>query len=214
MLKVSFICSNFEHPVYPVLNDWVAINNHKYDIELVQSSKDLRAQGDFLFLISCSEMIKESTRTRFQHTLVLHASDLPKGKGWSPHIWSVVNGADHITLSLLEAEDLVDSGRIWQKEIIELSGNELFDEINEKLFAAEIKLIEYALENDVQPQEQNNEQSTYYKKRTPEDSEIDINASLESQFNLLRVCDPDRFPAFFERNGVRYTLKIEVEERE
>lgn len=159
-------------------------------------------------------MIKELTRTHFQHTLVLHASDLPQGKGWSPHVWSVVDSADQITLSLLEAEDLVDSGRIWQKETIELSGNELFDEINEKLFAAEIKLIEYALENNVKPQEQCPEQSTYYKKRTPKDSEIDINASLESQFNLLRVCDPDRFPAFLERNGIRDTLKIEVEKRE
>ena len=39
--------------------------------------------------------------------------------------------------------------------------------------------------------------ATYFKKRTPEDSKININKSLKSQFNLLRVCDEKNYPAFF-----------------
>ena len=40
--------------------------------------------GDILFLISCSERIGDAYRQKYRHVLVLHASDLPKGRGWSP----------------------------------------------------------------------------------------------------------------------------------
>ena len=67
-------------------------------------------RGDILFLVSCSEIVKKDIRMKFRHTLVLHASSLPKGRGWSPHIWEILNGADQIVISLLEAEDKIDSG--------------------------------------------------------------------------------------------------------
>ena len=50
--------------------------------------------------------------------------------------------------------------------------------------------------------------STYFRKRTQDDSEMDLNKTLGEQFNLLRVCDNERYPAFFIKNGVKYFLKI------
>ena len=67
------------------------------------------------FLISFLHIVKKEIRHRFKHTLVIHASDLPVGKGWSPHIWEILKGNNKITVSLLEAEDKVDSGNIWKK---------------------------------------------------------------------------------------------------
>lgn len=212
MLKISIICSDSKHPVNIVLNDWITINQTNYELELVENISNLREQGDFLFLVSCSEIVEKSVRERFTHTLILHASDLPHGRGWSPHIWEILNGAQYITLTLLEAEDSVDSGKIWIQERIPLSGNELLSEINVLLFTAEIKLIELALSQyaNITPTRQPiTIGASYYPKRNPEDSRIDVNKPLESQFNLLRVCDNERYPAFFERDGYRYTLKIE-----
>jgi len=54
------------------------------------------------------------------HTLVLHASALPKGRGWSPHIWGIVQRDDYITLSLIEAEEEIDTGRIWKQKRINI----------------------------------------------------------------------------------------------
>jgi len=81
-----------------------------------------------------------------------------------------------ITLSLLEADAKVDQGSIWLKEKIELEGHELFDEINEKLFEAELALMTKAIQTAhlIIPQAQANKASTYYPKRTPEDSRLDI----------------------------------------
>lgn len=211
MLKVSIIVSNIEHPVYSVMKKWV-VNQLNIDAEIVNSTKELRSSGEFLFLVSCTDIINQEIRSRFKHCLVLHASDLPKGRGWSPHIWGVVNGENLLTLSLLEAEDKVDSGRIWLKTHIKLDGSELFDEINNKLFTAEVELIQRAV-NELEtiiPYEQDSDISPYYfPKRLPEDSRININDTILNQFNLFRVCDSERFPAFFELNGQRYAIKLE-----
>jgi methionyl-tRNA formyltransferase len=182
---------------------------HKVDI--VQKKSQLSG-GDIVFLISCSEIMNASDRAKYKACLVLHASDLPKGRGWSPHIWELMHGAKAITLSMLEVEDKVDSGRIWRKTNISVPKHALWDEINHLLFTAEVELIDYAVQNFalVTPQNQmETELPTYYPKRTPQDSQIDPNKSISEQFDLIRVCDPNRFPAFFEHFGKRYILKLE-----
>lgn len=165
-----------------------------------------------MFLVSCSEIINANDRAQYKACLVLHASDLPKGRGWSPHIWALVQGAEVITLAMLEAEDKVDSGRIWRKAHITVPKHALWDEINHLLFTAEMEMIDYAVQNYalVNPQMQTEtDQVMYYPKRTPKDSQIDPHKSIAEQFDLIRVCDPNRFPAYFEHLGQRYTLKLE-----
>jgi methionyl-tRNA formyltransferase len=182
-----------------------------HEVELVQRKRDL-VGGEILFLVSCSEIIDAKVRDKYLATLVLHASDLPRGRGWSPHIWEIVNGAEVITLSLLEAEDKVDSGKIWQKLNIQVPKHALWSEINHLLFEAEIDLINFAVQNfsSVSPTLQKaTDNASYYPKRSPVDSRIDVNKSIAEQFDLIRVCDPNRFPAYFEHLGFRYILKLE-----
>lgn len=211
-MKIIIVCSDVNHPVFQHLESWQKENKAKYQIELVDRVSEIKKPGDILFLISCSEIVRETTRELFDYTLVLHASDLPDGRGWSPHIWDVINGKSKITLSLLNAEDSVDTGDIWQKKEILLDGTELFDEINEKLFSAELELMSWACENvyKVEPKTQPSSASTnYHRKRTPKDSEVSVDSSISEIFNLLRVCDPNRFPAYFSMNGTEYNIKIE-----
>ena len=58
-----------------------------------------------------------------------------------------------------------------------------------------------------QGKEQKGEE-TFYDKRGPKDSQLSIDKSLKEQFNLLRVCDNERYPAFFYLNDKKYVLKI------
>lgn len=210
-MKVTLLCSDFNHPVYPYLSAWQEEHKDIYSISIVSKVSEIKVPGDILFLISCSEIVSLDTRKMFDYTLVLHASDLPQGRGWSPHIWDVVSGKKGLTLSLLNAEDSVDTGDIWQKKHIKLNGNELYDEINALLFEAEIELITWACKNisTKKPKPQKSGEKSYYPKRTPADSRLDVNKSIKEQFNLLRVCDPNRYPAFFELNGQRYKLIVE-----
>jgi methionyl-tRNA formyltransferase len=210
-MKITLLCSDPQHPVNAYLQSWALAQAGTHEVEIIHSTKQING-GDMLFLISCSEIISASKRGQYKFCLLLHASDLPKGRGWSPYIWEVVKGAEFITLCLLEVESKIDSGRIWKKTSIVVPKDALWYEINHLLFTAEVEMIIYAGLHfaKVQPQTQvNTDQATYFPKRTPIDSKIDVNKSIAEQFNLIRVCDPQRFPAYFDHLGKRYLLRVE-----
>lgn len=210
-MKISLLCSDKGHPVRAHLVRWMQCRSD-LEISLVEKASEAIG-GDFLFLISCHELIRRETRRRYKHVLVVHASDLPKDRGWSPHIWSVIRGDGALIVTLLEAEDAVDSGRIWQKVRIPLVGNEVVDELNELLFSAEIQLLDWAIANVeiVRPIIQDESVATFLRRRTPEDSRIDPTRTIAEQFDLLRVCDSNRYPAFFEYRGRKFYLNMTPE---
>jgi methionyl-tRNA formyltransferase len=210
-VKISFLCSDGEHPVNEYLQEWINRHKNEHCLELVRTKENLSG-GDILFLVSCYEIITEKDRSAYATSLVIHASDLPKGRGWSPHIWQIIEGGCEITLSLLDVEDKLDSGKVWKKLKFKVPKHALFDEINKQMFDAEIELIDYAIRwsGCVEPKPQLQDIApTYYPRRRPADSKIDPSKSIESQFNHIRVCDPVRFPAFFWLNGNKYKIKLE-----
>lgn len=215
-MKITILCSSSVHPVNAMLEQWIEKHRTTHQVTLVRGKEDLQV-GDILFLVSCNEIITCQERELFKKTLVIHASDLPRGRGWSPHIWEIIGGAEGITVTLLEAQDKVDSGDIWKKLYVSIPKHALYDEINCLLFAAESKLMDFAVENfhHIMPTSQNDMiEATYYPRRAPANSELDPQQSLASQFDLIRVCDPERFPAFFKLHGHIYKLIIEKVENE
>lgn len=165
-------------------------------------------EGDILCLLACEKIFKKLHMNK--HNLVVHESDLPKGKGWSPVSWQVLEGKNSVTMTLFEATGSVDDGPIYYQTPLELEGHELWSEIKHKqgLITQQliIKFVHNYPNNIAKPQAG---VSTFYQKRTPKDSELDIYKSIEDQFNLLRICDNERYPAFFVKGGQKYILKIE-----
>ena len=208
-MNITILCTNEKHPVNSWLYKWMADYNDIHHIKLVRKGIDL-GTGDILFLISCHEKINKKIRDGFKFTLVLHASPLPIGRGMSPHIWQIIEGKNELTLTLLNAEDELDSGDIWTQIPIKLDGTELFNEINDKVFLAETRAMSWAVNhiNEALPYKQNGV-SSFYRKRTPQDNQLDPNKSIAEQFNLLRIANPNYFPAFFEINGCKYKIYLE-----
>ncbi len=210
-MKISILCSDSNHPVNKYLVDWINIESKFHKIDLVYKKSDLKG-GDLLFLISCREILLPKDRLNYSASLLIHASDLPLGRGWSPHIWEISAGARYITLSLLEVEDKIDSGRIWKKIRVSIPKSALWDEINQIIFSAEVELMRFAVKsfNSVEPEIQSSDiEPSYFRLRTPQDSRIDPEKTIGEQFDLMRVCDPFRFPAFFEYRGCKYKIKLE-----
>jgi methionyl-tRNA formyltransferase len=215
-MKISILCTDSTHPVIKSLQKWMGTMTSKgHSASLVCDKAELQG-GDILFLVSCSQIIRDEDKNKYRATLVLHASDLPKGRGWSPHIWSILNGANQITVSLLEASEPVDSGAIWLKTTFTLEGHELLPEINAKLFEAELLLMTDAVEQFelIKPVQQVGDPGPYMTKRSPEDSQLDPNKTIAEQFNILRVADSQRYPAFMNWQNKRYMIKIEKVENE
>lgn len=210
-MNITILCSSPRHPVNNWLDAWIRRHSGQHRVSLVRSVQEL-CGGDLLFLISCAEIVSRQARAAFRKALLVHASDLPRGRGWSPHIWEIVDGATEVTLSLIEAEDQVDSGDIWKQTKVEILKTDLYHEINAKIFDAELSLMDFAVSafGRVVPRKQDpTVEPTYYPKRTPGDSELDTAKTLNENFDLLRVADPDRYPAFFYCAGQKYRLYIE-----
>jgi methionyl-tRNA formyltransferase len=210
-MKITVLCTDQRHPVVPYLLKWQQqMIQQGHEVMLISNKSEI-IDGDFLFLVSCSQMISNAERSKFKSVLVLHASDLPKGRGWSPHIWTLISGENVITLCLLEANDPVDSGAVWLKQKIHIEDHMLLSEINHKLFEAELSLMTMAINklDQIKPIQQDENGRTYWPKRTPEDSRLDPNKTLSEQFNILRLADPERHPAFIDHLGNRYLIKLE-----
>jgi len=169
--------------------------------------------GDVMFILSCDRILKKEFLTLHRHNIVIHASDLPKGKGWSPWTWEIESGAKNIVLTLFEADEKLDSGKWYVKDSFSLDGLELIDEVRSKLFATEVRMIATFLES--YPLVANGQQGedSFYPKRYASNQELNIDTSLGKLFNKLRVCDNERYPAHFyieNSSGKRekYILKI------
>jgi methionyl-tRNA formyltransferase len=206
------ILSSDGHPVVPWLHRWQREMEARGHSVTLCFHKDELPGGDVLFLVSCAHIIRAPDRQKYGAVLVLHASDLPRGRGWSPHIWTIVNGGREVTVCLLEAADKLDTGDVWMRVTFRLDGHELLPDINKKLFAAEVDLMTRAVEgrDAITPSPQVGEAGPYLRKRTADDSRLDPHRTLAEQFDLLRVVDNDRYPAFMEYRGTRYLFRIET----
>ena len=56
------------------------------------------------------------------------------GGRWPPHVWAILDGANQITVSLLETSEPVNTGDVWLKTKFTLEEHELLPKINAKLF--------------------------------------------------------------------------------
>lgn len=185
------------------------IKTKQHIVFLVHSYNSI-VKSDITFLLSCEKIISEESLQRSKHNLVVHESKLPEGRGWSPLTWQILEGKNKIPITLFEAQASVDSGEIYGQDYMIFEGHELIDDMRKAQGISTINLCLKFLTNypDITPQEQSGEPS-FYAKRTPKDSELDVNKTIAEQFNLLRVVDNERYPAFFYFKGQRYNLKIE-----
>lgn len=197
-------------PYAQQLIDW--LTEQQFHSQLVRNQLDIPC-GDICFFLGCTKLVEEKILTRNALNLVVHESALPKGKGFAPMAWQILAGETDIPICLIEATTQADAGDIWLTDSIRLSPNDLADDWREKQGLATIHLIQRFIQQypNLSPKKQQGE-STFYERRTPKDSELDINKTIKEQFELLRVVDNKDYPAFFTYQGTRYRLEIYKDE--
>jgi methionyl-tRNA formyltransferase len=185
-----------------------------HDARVVSSYDEIPEGMDISFFLGCTRIATRVQLARSRHNIVIHQSALPSGRGWSALSWQVLEGRDEIPVTAFEAARGVDEGDVYLRGVISLEGHELCEELRELQARSDIEL---ALELvDRYPHLEGTPQSgepSYYARRTPEDLRLDPCRSIADQFDLLRIADNERYPAFFEHRGHRYVLKIEKDKR-
>ena len=208
-MKITILVDNLESWFMPYAEQLVSDLAKEHDVVLINNHKDLK-KGNCAFFLSCIKKVPKEYLALNSHNIVIHPSDLPKGRGWSPLTWQILEGKNKIPMTLFEATEHVDEGDFYLKDVITFEGHELNDELKN---AQGKKTIEMALKfisnyDKFSANKQNGEIS-YYSRRTKKDSRLDINKSIKSQFNNLRVADNERYPSFFEYMEFKYILKID-----
>lgn len=179
----------------------------------VRDAAEVR-EGGIAFYLSCMKLTPREILDRNHQNIVVHASALPAGRGFSPIVWQVLEGKNRIPISMILAADEADSGDILMRDELALDGTELNDEIRKGLGGKIVRMCLAYLDapepSAGTPQEGD---PSWYARRRSEDSRLDPERTIAEQFNLLRVVDNDRYPAFFDYRGRRYVLRINGEER-
>jgi methionyl-tRNA formyltransferase len=193
------------------------LQKHGHSVRIIHDKNELQ-EGDIAFFLGCYEIIDRSYLKLHKSNIVVHESDLPQGKGWSPMRWQILEGKNDIPVTLFEAVEKPDAGDIYMRDVIHLDGDELYNEWRAKLGDKTCSMcLEYALNYAARtltiPKKQIGKES-FYPRRTRLDDVLDVNKPLAEQFNHLRIVDNDNFPAYFEYNGKKYIIKIFKQEIE
>ena len=196
-------------------NDWLKKYlpddlNFRKDIEVSSFYEEQNIkQFDVVFVLGFTRILKKEFLQANDQVLIVHESNLPLGKGFSPLQWQILEGKDKIFFSLLEASEEFDCGDIIDQIELNLDGTELYDEIRYKQAKFTFELIGRFIKKypNIIKRKQFGE-STYYRRRKTSDSELNINLTIKELFPLLRIVNNEDWPAFFQINGVKYIIKI------
>ena len=209
-IKVAYLIdeSNPWIKKYLLKSSLVKRNSRKFKSNIFTNINKIR-KNDIVFILGYTKILKSSFLERNKINLVIHESNLPKDKGFSPVQWQILRNTNKITVSMFRANVKFDSGDIFQKKEIYFSGTELYDEIREKQALCTFKLIKSFLQKypKVSFSKQKGK-STYNRKISENDRKININTTIKKSFNRLRIANNEEWPSFFTYKKKKFIIKI------
>jgi methionyl-tRNA formyltransferase len=185
-----------------------------HSCRLLESERDLSTEDDVAFAVSLPAIIPPEILQRPKHGVwVNHSTDLPKGRGWAPLQWSVLNGLDEITVTLFRADSGADTGPFAFKATYSIEPTDTLASLRAK--DAKVSRLMFqnlvsAIESGALVLHEQKGEPTYWRKRTAEDARLDASRPLSELWDHIRVCDNEDYPAYFEIDGKRVYLRYEV----
>ena len=197
--KLTFLLDKSNNWIFPYLDKFIKNHNkNKYQFKISYNYRLIKNE-DIIIALGYTKVLPTSFLKKNKLSLTIHESALPKNRGFSPIQYQILNKKNIIKVCLIELSKYVDCGDILMSLKIKFTGNELYDEIRKFQSEKTFLLIKKFLK--IYPNFKKRKQSgksNYLKKRSPEDSELDINKTLKENFNLLRINNNDNWPSFFK----------------
>lgn len=134
-----------------------------------------------------------------------HMTDVPYGRGGSPLQNLITRGHKETKLTALRMEDTLDTGPVYLKVDVELSGSAqiIFERASKHVF----DLMAGIIRNQPSPVKQEGD-IVEFQRRKPEQSEINSDMSIEGVYDHIRMLDAVTYPKAFVKIG---GLRIEFE---
>jgi methionyl-tRNA formyltransferase len=162
------------------------------------SNNELLLSINYLFLI------EEDVIKKFTYPINFHGSLLPKYRGRTPHVWSIINNERETGVTAHFIDLGCDTGDIiLQKEIPILENDSGFSVLEKyiKIYPLIVEeIIGLFMSKNIKRLKQNESIATIYGKRTPDDGKINWDWQKERIRNWVRA-QTDPYPGAFSFYG-------------
>jgi methionyl-tRNA formyltransferase len=172
------------------------------------SIKDFGGDFDLLVVVAYGKIIpKEILDSAKYGAINIHPSLLPKYRGPSPMISAILNGDTETGVTIIKIDEQMDHGPILAQEKINLSGNELVDDLEKSLAELGGKLlVEVILKlPEVKEKAQDHNKATFVKKFNKQDAEIKLDGDPLENWRKFRAFH-NNLRTFFFKNGKRIII--------
>ena len=163
-----------------------------------------RINPRFIFIPHWSHIIPEKIYNRWE-CIVFHMTDLPYGRGGSPLQNLIVRGLKTTKITAFKVEKGIDTGAIYLKRDLELSGTA------SEILARKALIIEEMIEaiiRDLPKPIPQKGMVTEFKRRKPFQSDLSELKELKTIYDYIRMLDADGYPkAFLETAKFRFEFE-------
>ena len=172
---------------------------------IAENECDILVSINYLFLIE-KDIINMGKELVFN----IHGSLLPKYRGRTPHVWSIINGEKFTGITAHIIDEGCDTGDVLEQIIIPIDQKDTGANILKKYEENYLPLIEKVIckfnNRSLQRTKQNSEVATYFGKRVPEDGLINWNWHKERIYNWIRAQAYPYPGAFAFYKGIQLTI--------
>ncbi len=178
-----------------------------YDIIIVNSRSDLNKKLsnkiNKVFFLHWRWKVSQKIIKNFC-CICFHMTKLPFGRGGSPLQNLILLDKKNTHLTAFMMTNLMDEGPVYYRNKLNLAGSA--DEIYKRAAILSLKMISKILKTKKKPKKQTGK-ITFFKRRTPSQSEIKNIKSLNKLYNFIRMLDAPNYPkAYIMMNTYKITF--------
>jgi methionyl-tRNA formyltransferase len=158
----------------------------------------------YIFLPHWSFIVPREIFEKYE-CVVFHMTDLPFGRGGSPLQNLIARGIYETKVSAIRCEAELDAGPVYLKTPLSLHGSA--EEIYLRAAAVVRQMIIQIIQTQPLPKPQQGD-PTYFKRRTPAQSDISEVQNLGEVFDMIRMLDAQGYPhAFLKTSNLRFEFR-------
>ncbi|MDE6181969.1 MAG: methionyl-tRNA formyltransferase, partial [Eubacteriales bacterium] len=154
-----------------------------------------KLNADIFIVVAYGQILSEKVLNIPKYKCInVHGSLLPKYRGAAPIQWSIINGEEKTGVTIMYMEKGLDSGDMILKKEIEITKDETYKSLHDKMSVVgadalieALNLIENGKSN---PEKQDDSLSTYAPMISKETGHINWDNSSKNIINLIRGLNP------------------------
>lgn len=169
------------------------------------------APADLLLAVGWRYLVPAEVYQRCRlGAFVFHDSLLPRNRGFSPTVWSIIRGERETGVSLIAMAEEPDAGDLVDQLAVPIGPDDSIAVVREAVTRAYLRVLERNLSDllagraELKPQD--HAQATWCERRLPSHNRIDWGRSARDVHNLVRATSRPYPGAFTEIEGRRLTV--------